>query len=173
MSSRASSTRPSLTRTYIETSPSTLASLLACRVRSPRWVMRGPRRDTPAAWPSSVRVIAPPGARCRQQACHGPGDQRLYPGYPNASGFPHPPPRYCFLDIPGPPAVALIEGVRAMPGITVGVDGSQHAQPALDWAVKEAGLRRAPPTVLTVHEGASNHWTGHAITVPADETDRD
>src|ERR1017187_6643358 len=162
MSSRASSTRPSLTRTYIETSPSTLASPLACRVRSPRWVMRGP----PTRHTRSVAVVRscdrPPRARCRQQACHGPGDQRLYPGYPNASGFPHPPPRYCFLDIPGPPPVALIEGVRAMPGITVGVDGSQHAQPALDWAVKEAGFRRAPLTVLTVHEVASNHWTGLA-----------
>jgi nucleotide-binding universal stress UspA family protein len=60
-----------------------------------------------------------------------------------------------------------------MPGITVGVDGSHHAQPALDWAVKEAGLRRAALTVLTVHEVASNHWTGHAMTVPADEADRD
>ena len=60
-----------------------------------------------------------------------------------------------------------------MPGITVGVDGSQHAQPALDWAVKEAGRRRAPLTVLTVHEVAANHWTGHAMTVPADDADRD
>lgn len=60
-----------------------------------------------------------------------------------------------------------------MPGITVGVDGSHHAQPALDWAVKEAGIHHAPLTVLTVHEVASNHWTGHAITLPADEADRD
>lgn len=60
-----------------------------------------------------------------------------------------------------------------MPGITVGVDGSHHAQPALDWAVKEAGIRHAPLTVLTVHEVASNHWTGHAMVVPADEGDRD
>jgi nucleotide-binding universal stress UspA family protein len=60
-----------------------------------------------------------------------------------------------------------------MPGITVGVDGSHHAQPALDWAVKEAGIRHAPLTVLTVHEVASNHWTGHPLVLPADEADRE
>lgn len=60
-----------------------------------------------------------------------------------------------------------------MPGITVGVDGSQHAQPALDWAVKEAGIRHAPLTVVTVHEVASNHWTGHPITLPPDAADQD
>jgi nucleotide-binding universal stress UspA family protein len=60
-----------------------------------------------------------------------------------------------------------------MPGITVGVDGSDHAQPALDWALKEAGLRHAPLTVLTVHEVASNYWTGHAMVLPADESDRE
>jgi nucleotide-binding universal stress UspA family protein len=60
-----------------------------------------------------------------------------------------------------------------MPGITVGVDGSHHAQPALDWAVKEAAIRHAPLTVLTVHQVASNHWTGHAVVVPADDADRD
>jgi nucleotide-binding universal stress UspA family protein len=60
-----------------------------------------------------------------------------------------------------------------MPGITVGVDGSHHAQPALDWAVKEAGIRHAPLTVLAVHEVASNHWTGHPITLPPDEAERE
>jgi nucleotide-binding universal stress UspA family protein len=60
-----------------------------------------------------------------------------------------------------------------MPGITVGVDGSHAAQPALDWAVKEAGIRHAPLTVLTVHPVASNHWTGHAVVVPADDAERD
>ena len=60
-----------------------------------------------------------------------------------------------------------------MPGITVGVDGSHHAQPALDWAMKEAGIRHAPLTVLAVHQVASNHWTGHAMVVPADDADRD
>ena len=56
-----------------------------------------------------------------------------------------------------------------MPGITVGIDGSGHSQRALDWAIKEAGIRKAPLTVLTVHEVAGNHWTGHAMTFPADQ----
>lgn len=56
-----------------------------------------------------------------------------------------------------------------MPGITVGVDGSGHSQQALEWAVKEAGIRRAPLTVLTVHEVAGNHWTGHPMIYPADQ----
>ena len=60
-----------------------------------------------------------------------------------------------------------------MPGITVGVDGSQHAQPALDWAVKEAGIHHAPLTVLAVHEVASNYWTGHAMVLPEDDPDRE
>jgi nucleotide-binding universal stress UspA family protein len=60
-----------------------------------------------------------------------------------------------------------------MPGITVGVDGSRHAQPALDWAVKEAGIRHAPLTVLAVHEVASNHWTGHAMVVPEDNPEQE
>ncbi len=47
-----------------------------------------------------------------------------------------------------------------MPGITVGIDGSEHSRRALDWAVREAGLRGAPLTVLAVHQVASNYWTG-------------
>jgi nucleotide-binding universal stress UspA family protein len=56
-----------------------------------------------------------------------------------------------------------------MPGITVGVDGSSHSQQALEWAIKEAGIRHAPLTVLTVHEVAGNHWTGHPMVYPADQ----
>jgi len=37
-----------------------------------------------------------------------------------------------------------------MPGIVVGLDGSEHSQFALDWALDEADLRKAPLTVLTV-----------------------
>jgi nucleotide-binding universal stress UspA family protein len=55
-----------------------------------------------------------------------------------------------------------------MPGITVGVDGSDHSQVALEWAVKEAGIRHAPLTVLAVHQVAGNHWTGNPETYPAD-----
>ena len=56
-----------------------------------------------------------------------------------------------------------------MPGIIVGVDGSDHSEQALEWAVKEAAIRHAPLTVLAVHEVASNHWTGHPVIYPADQ----
>lgn len=39
-----------------------------------------------------------------------------------------------------------------MPGIVVGVDGSGHSQRALDWAMREAAIRNAALTVVTVHE---------------------
>ena len=55
-----------------------------------------------------------------------------------------------------------------MPGITVGVDGSDHAQRALEWAAKEAGIRHVPLTVLAVHQVASNPWTGNPISYPED-----
>ncbi len=45
-----------------------------------------------------------------------------------------------------------------MSGITVGIDGSAHAQRALEWAVKEAGLRAEPLTVLTVWRTAVGYW---------------
>ena len=56
-----------------------------------------------------------------------------------------------------------------MPGIIVGVDGSDHSEQALEWAVKEAAIRHAPLTVLAVHEVASNHWTGNPVIYPADQ----
>ncbi|HEY5354960.1 MAG TPA: universal stress protein [Streptosporangiaceae bacterium] len=37
-----------------------------------------------------------------------------------------------------------------MPGIIVGVDGSDHSGHALRWAMQEAVLRHAPLTVMTV-----------------------
>jgi nucleotide-binding universal stress UspA family protein len=58
---------------------------------------------------------------------------------------------------------------QAMPGITVGVDGSEHSQQALGWAIREAGIRHAPLTVLVVHEVAASPWTGNPITYPADD----
>jgi nucleotide-binding universal stress UspA family protein len=48
-----------------------------------------------------------------------------------------------------------------MPGITVGVDGSDNSYRALEWAMKEAGLRGEPLNILAVNEVASNPWTGH------------
>ncbi len=47
-----------------------------------------------------------------------------------------------------------------MPGVIVGVDGSGHSQRALEWAMKEAGLRHAPLTVLTVHEAIRGYFGG-------------
>ena len=37
-----------------------------------------------------------------------------------------------------------------MPGIIVGVDGSEHSLSALDWALNEADLRKTPLTVIIV-----------------------
>jgi nucleotide-binding universal stress UspA family protein len=37
-----------------------------------------------------------------------------------------------------------------VPGIIVGVDGSEHSLSALDWALNEADLRQTPLTVITV-----------------------
>jgi nucleotide-binding universal stress UspA family protein len=39
-----------------------------------------------------------------------------------------------------------------MPGIIVGIDGSDRSRHALEWAVNEAAIRRTPLTVLTVSE---------------------
>ena len=47
-----------------------------------------------------------------------------------------------------------------MPGILVGIDGSDHSHKALEWAVHEAGVRGTSLTVLAVHQVAANHWTG-------------
>jgi nucleotide-binding universal stress UspA family protein len=56
-----------------------------------------------------------------------------------------------------------------MSGIIVGVDGSANARTALDWAMREAAIKNAPLTVLTVNEVAASFWTGHPVAVPADE----
>ena len=55
-----------------------------------------------------------------------------------------------------------------MPGITVGVDGSERSRRALEWAIREAGLRGASLTVLAVNQVASNYWTGSAEHYAAD-----
>jgi nucleotide-binding universal stress UspA family protein len=60
-----------------------------------------------------------------------------------------------------------------MPGITVGVDGSGHSQRALDWAIREAGIRNAALTVLAVHEVAGNHWTNNPMIFPADAPEQE
>jgi nucleotide-binding universal stress UspA family protein len=60
-----------------------------------------------------------------------------------------------------------------MPGITVGIDGSAHSTRALEWAIKEAAVRHAPVTVLTVHSVPASGWTGNPITLPQDATDQE
>ncbi len=59
-----------------------------------------------------------------------------------------------------------------MPGITVGVDGSDDSHRALEWAMKEASIRQVPLTVLAVHEVAANQWTANPIIYPEDEAIR-
>jgi nucleotide-binding universal stress UspA family protein len=55
-----------------------------------------------------------------------------------------------------------------MPGIVVGIDGSGHSQRALEWAMREAAIRHAPLTVLTVHEAVRGFYGGTAD-YPGDE----
>jgi nucleotide-binding universal stress UspA family protein len=55
-----------------------------------------------------------------------------------------------------------------MPGILVGIDGSDNARKALEWAVHEAGVRGTSLTVLAVHQVARNHWTGDPETYAQD-----
>jgi len=47
-----------------------------------------------------------------------------------------------------------------MPGIIVGFDGSDHSRHALEWAIREAAVRHAPLTVLTVHQAVAGYWGG-------------
>ncbi len=55
-----------------------------------------------------------------------------------------------------------------MPGITVGMDGSDYSRKALEWAVREAGVRGTSLTVVAVHPVPRNHWTGDPETYPTD-----
>ena len=56
-----------------------------------------------------------------------------------------------------------------MSGITVGVDGSQNSQPALDWAMHEAAQRKTPLNVITVHEAITSYWSGNPVMFAGDE----
>jgi nucleotide-binding universal stress UspA family protein len=60
-----------------------------------------------------------------------------------------------------------------MPGIVVGVDGSDSSQQALEWAIKHAALEHVPLTVLAVHEVAASAWTGSPIVYPEDRPDEE
>lgn len=50
-----------------------------------------------------------------------------------------------------------------MPGIVVGIDGSDHSLHALDWAIREAAVRHAPLTVLTVQQPLAGYWAGPVV----------
>jgi nucleotide-binding universal stress UspA family protein len=54
-----------------------------------------------------------------------------------------------------------------MSRIVVGIDGSGHSRRALEWAIKEAAVRRVPLTVITVHEIAVGYW-GSGVAYPED-----
>jgi len=50
-----------------------------------------------------------------------------------------------------------------MSGIYVGIDGSSHSQIALEWAMREAAIRREPLTVIAVHEVPVSGWGGMVV----------
>jgi nucleotide-binding universal stress UspA family protein len=52
-----------------------------------------------------------------------------------------------------------------MSGITVGIDGSDHSLIALDWAMREAAIRRTSVTVLAVDSVPGSPWTGRPVGV--------
>lgn len=60
-----------------------------------------------------------------------------------------------------------------MAGILVGVDGSEHAQRALQWAIEEAERRQTPLRVLAVHPTPRlGMWPGMLTETFPDEEDR-
>ena len=60
-----------------------------------------------------------------------------------------------------------------MPGIFVGIDGSDSSQRALEWAVKHAAIEGVPLTVLAVHQVLTGFWTGEPITDLQDRTEQE
>jgi len=56
-----------------------------------------------------------------------------------------------------------------MSGIVVGVDGSTGSREALEWAAREAAVRHAPLTVVTVHPVMASAWTGNPVILPPDQ----
>jgi nucleotide-binding universal stress UspA family protein len=56
-----------------------------------------------------------------------------------------------------------------MPGIIVGIDGSERSRRALGWAINEAAARHAPLTVLTAIPTVIGYWGGTPVAYPGDE----
>ena len=50
-----------------------------------------------------------------------------------------------------------------MSGIVVGIDASSHSMAALQWAMREAAVNRAPLTVITVEIVAASGWGGSQV----------
>ena len=59
-----------------------------------------------------------------------------------------------------------------MSGIVVGIDASSHSMAALAWAMREAAVKKAPLTVVTVEVVAASGWGGSQV-YPADYELRD
>lgn len=55
-----------------------------------------------------------------------------------------------------------------MSGIVVGIDGSHHATRALDWAMREAGIRKTDITVMAVNPVPQGYWTKEPVVQPGD-----
>lgn len=56
-----------------------------------------------------------------------------------------------------------------MSGIVVGIDGSHNASHALEWAMTEAAIRKAPLTVITVNSVPASYWSGAPVELPGDQ----
>src|ERR1700728_1675015 len=54
-----------------------------------------------------------------------------------------------------------------MPRVIVGIDGSDHSQRALEWAVGEAAARHLPLIAINVYQPVARVW-GSAIACPED-----
>jgi nucleotide-binding universal stress UspA family protein len=50
-----------------------------------------------------------------------------------------------------------------MSGIVVGIDASSHSMAALQWAMREAAVKRAPLTVITVEVVVASGWGGSQV----------
>jgi nucleotide-binding universal stress UspA family protein len=59
-----------------------------------------------------------------------------------------------------------------MTGIVVGVDSSEHSQRSLEWAMREAAIRKLPLTVITVNAVVAGFF-GSPVVLAADETARE
>lgn len=52
-----------------------------------------------------------------------------------------------------------------MPGIVVGIDGSQHSHFALEWAMRHAARRHLPLNVITVVDRSTPGWAGMMVII--------